>query len=252
MTSAGPFGHRLAAGSAVLRTTDVRRTFQIGSRELEVLHGIDFELRAGERLGLVGSSGAGKSTFLHHIGLLDRPTSGDVEIAGVKAWDLGPGARSTLRNQKIGFVFQQFHLLPELSALENVVLPAMIAASRKRVRQLTDKARELLTQFGLGERMKHRPAQLSGGEKQRVAIARALILDPPILIADEPTGNLDSETGKTILDLIFAEQERRTLSLLLVTHDEKVTARCDRVLGMKDGRIVSETRRDDAPALPFD
>ena len=123
----------------------------------------------------------------------------------------------------------------------------MISGGRRERRKLSTKAEELLTSFGLGERIKHRPAQLSGGEKQRVAIARALILDPPILIADEPTGNLDSETGATILDLIFAEQERRTLSLLLVTHDEEVTARCDRVLGMKDGEIVSERAAADAP-----
>ena len=243
--SAGPFGTATPTGGPVLATQNVRRSFQIGNRTLEVLHGIDLELRAGERLGLVGSSGAGKSTLLHHIGLLDRPSSGEVLIEGHKAWDLGPGARSALRNQKIGFVFQQFHLLPELSAIENVVLPGMIAAGRKRRKQLTHKAKELLVEFGLGERIKHRPAQLSGGEKQRVAIAWALILDPPILIADEPTGNLDSATGSTILDLIFAEQERRTLSLLLVTHDEQVTSRCDRVLGMKDGRIVSETLRDE-------
>lgn len=250
MSSAGPFGAHSADGKAVLETRSVTRKFQIGNRQLEVLHGIDMALRSGERLGLVGSSGAGKSTFLHHIGLLDRPTSGDVLIEGVKAWDLGPGARSTLRNQKIGFVFQQFHLLPELSALENVVLPGMISGGRKRRKQLTVKAKAMLTSFGLGERIKHKPAQLSGGEKQRVAIARALILDPPILIADEPTGNLDSATGQTILDLIFAEQERRTLSLLLVTHDEEVTARCDRVLGMKDGRIVSEELRAAADAEP--
>lgn len=247
MSSAGPFGAAPASGAAVLETRGVKRTFQIGSRELEVLHGIDMQLLAGERLGLVGSSGAGKSTFLHHIGLLDRPTAGEVVIDGTRAWDLGPGARAALRNQKIGFVFQQFHLLPELSALENVLLPGMISGGRRERRKLSTKAEELLTSFGLGERIKHRPAQLSGGEKQRVAIARALILDPPILIADEPTGNLDSETGATILDLIFAEQERRTLSLLLVTHDEEVTARCDRVLGMKDGEIVSERAAADAP-----
>lgn len=245
--TAGPFGGPAPGtpGATVLVTKDIRRSFQIGSRSLDVLHGIDLELRAGECLGLVGASGAGKSTLLHHIGLLDRPTSGTVKIEDVDGWAVGPQARALMRNRKIGFVFQQFHLLPELSALENVMLPAMISVrgwgARKKKRTLLVKAQQLLEGFGLGERLKHRPSQLSGGEKQRVAIARALILDPPILIADEPTGNLDSETGKKILDLIFAEQERRTLSLLLVTHDEKVTARCDRVLHMLDGRIESET-----------
>jgi len=242
--AAGPFGGNSTTGEAVLVTHAVQRSFQIGGRSLEVLHGIDMQLLAGERLGLVGASGAGKSTLLHHIGLLDRPTKGTVTIEGTDAWALGALARASLRNKKIGFVFQQFHLLPELSALENVILPGMIAFSgfgaRKEKRKLKAKATDLLTSFGLAERLGHRPAQLSGGEKQRVAIARALILDPPILIADEPTGNLDSETSATILDLIFAEQERRTLSLLLVTHDEEVTARCDRVLRMRDGRIEDD------------
>ena len=245
--TADPFAGPMpgALGAPVLVTRDIRRSFQIGSRSLEVLHGIDLELAQGECLGLVGASGAGKSTLLHHIGLLDRPTAGTVKIEGIDGWTVGPQARALLRNRQIGFVFQQFHLLPELSALENVMLPAMISVrgwgARKKKRALLAKAMELLEGFGLGERLKHRPSQLSGGEKQRVAIARALILDPPILIADEPTGNLDSETGKKILDLIFAEQERRTLSLLLVTHDESVTARCDRVLRILDGRIESET-----------
>jgi len=250
--AAGPFGGPgpTRLGPPVLATRGVKRSFPIGRRTLDVLHGIDLELRAGERLGLVGASGAGKSTFLHHIGLLDRPTAGTVEIEGLNAWALAPGPRALMRNKKIGFVFQQFHLLPELSALENVMLPGMISISviggRKKKRQLRAKATELLKGFGLGERLKHRPAQLSGGEKQRVAIARALILDPPILIADEPTGNLDSATSAKILDLIFAEQEQRTLSLLLVTHDEEVAVRCDRIVHMRDGRIVHDTPEEAA------
>ena len=229
---------------AVLKAQAIKRSFRIGDRDLGVLFGVDMELAPGERLGLVGSSGAGKSTLLHILGLLDRPTGGKVLIEGVDAWALSAVERAQVRNRRIGFVFQMYHLLPELSAVENVILPGMIdpagflgLGGRKRKKMLTEKASELLTSFGLGDRLKHRPSQLSGGERQRVSIARALILDPPLLIADEPTGNLDSSTGQKILDIIFAEQERRTLSLLLVTHDEKVAGLCDRVLHMVDGAM---------------
>ena len=249
--STGPFDTNPAQKStqAVLKAEAIERSFRIGDRDLGVLFGVDMELAPGERLGLVGSSGAGKSTLLHTLGLLDRPTSGKVLIEGVDAWALSPVQRAQVRNHRIGFVFQMYHLLPELSAVENVILPGMIdpagflgLGGRKRKRMLKEKASELLDSFGLGDRLKHRPSQLSGGERQRVSIARALILDPPLLIADEPTGNLDSSTGQKILDIIFAEQERRTLSLLLVTHDATVAGRCDRVLHMVDGLM-----RDEAP-----
>jgi len=214
-------------------------------RRLPVLHGIDLALAEGERLALVGSSGAGKSTLLHILGLLDRPSAGEVEVEGKKGWQIPLAERAALRNHRIGFVFQFYHLLPELTAVENVELPAMIAESRlafgARRREFRARAEALLGGFGLQERLHHRPAQLSGGERQRVAMARALFLDPVVLLADEPTGNLDSKTGELVLELLLAEQQRRQLSMILVTHDDRIAARCDRILTMKDGRVVSES-----------
>jgi lipoprotein-releasing system ATP-binding protein len=232
-----------ASFRALLAARGVKKSFRLGETELEVLHGVDLELRRGERLALMGPSGAGKSTLLHTLGLLDRPSAGEVIVEGTSAWKLSTTERAALRNRRIGFVFQFYHLIAELTALENVLLPAMIAAGRGTFRahakEHSARAREVLTRFGLGERLGHRPPQLSGGERQRVALARALHHDPPILIADEPTGNLDRSTGERVLDLLFAEQERRSLSLLLVTHDERLAARCGRVLSMEDGRIRS-------------
>ncbi len=231
----------------ILAGRDIRRSFPIGDRSLEVLHGVDIELARGERLSLMGASGAGKTTLLNILGLLDRPTTGEVEVEGKQGWSLSTNERAQLRNARIGFVFQFYHLLPELSALENVLLPAMIASGpggyRGRRAELRDRAREMMERFGLGERLRHRPAQLSGGEQQRVAIARALLLDPPILIADEPTGNLDRATGERVLDLLFEEQERRRTALLLVTHDERLAGRCERMVQMEDGLIQADSGR---------
>ena len=247
----GPFGsgdngsavaHR---GAPVLACEGLRKSFQIGQRELEVLHGVRLDLYPGETLCLMGASGAGKSTLLHILGLLDAPTEGRVWLQGTEAWKLPTTERALLRNQRIGFVFQFFHLLPELNALENVLLPAMIARSRfsflSKKAELRDRATELLVQAGMGDRLKHRPAQLSGGERQRVALARALFHDPPVLIADEPTGNLDTGTGERVLELLFDAQRARSSSLLLVTHDERLARRCDRVLYMEDGVIAGDT-----------
>lgn len=230
----------------VLRANEVRKSYRVARRELPILHGCDLELARGERLALMGPSGAGKSTFLHVLGLLDRPTSGQVFIDGVDAWSLSQEGRARLRNERLGFVFQFYHLVAELTAVENVLLPAMIRLNTlafDRVKRETyARATELLTRFGLSERLKHRPAQLSGGERQRVALARALFHDPPILIADEPTGNLDRETGEKVLELLFEEQQRRHLSLLLVTHDERLAERCERVARMDAGRIQNGVR----------
>ena len=227
----------------LLAARGIHKSFPVGDRRLEVLHGVDLELEAGELLGLVGASGAGKSTFLHILGLLDAPTSGQVLLDGKDAWALPGKERARLRNERLGFVFQFYHLLPELDALENVVLPAMIgragSAGTTSLREVRARAADTLTRFGLGERLSHRPSQLSGGEQQRVAIARAMILDPAVVIADEPTGNLDSATGEKVLDLLIREQKERGLALLLVTHDERVAKRCGRMLVMQDGRIRS-------------
>jgi len=244
---AGEMGEprKWSIGDVLLAARGIRKSFRIGERSLEILHGIDMELRHGEVLALIGPSGAGKSTLLHVLGLLDRPTEGQVLLEGQSAWELPLTARARLRNAKIGFVFQFYHLLPELDAVENVLLPSMIALSRgafvRRRHELRERARELLSRFGLEARLRHRPAQLSGGERQRVALARALFHDPPILIADEPTGNLDRATGEKVLDLIFAEQQRRGISLLLVTHDERLAIRCNRQLVMEDGQIELDT-----------
>ena len=225
----------------LLAARGVKKSFPVGDRRLEVLHGVDLELARGELLGLVGASGAGKSTLLHILGLLDSPTEGQVVLDGKDAWRLPAGERARLRNQRLGFVFQFYHLLPELDALENVVLPAMIGSAawrgRGSLREFRARATDTLVRFGLGDRLSHRPSQLSGGEQQRVAIARAMILDPAVVIADEPTGNLDSATGEKVLDLLIREQNERGLALLLVTHDERVARRCGRVLVMQDGQI---------------
>ena len=226
----------------LLRARGVKRRFRLGERTLEVLHGVDLELRPGERVALMGSSGAGKSTLIQILGLLDAPDEGEVYYGNVSAWKQPVDARARLRNRSIGFVFQFFHLIPELDAVENVLLPAMIRDDqdvKSRRKELRERAVQMLRDFGLGERLDHRPAQLSGGEKQRVAIARALLLDPQLIIADEPTGNLDSTTGAKVLDLLLDEQKKRNLTLLLVTHDERVAARCSRIVHMRDGRVVT-------------
>jgi lipoprotein-releasing system ATP-binding protein len=231
------------AATPLLAARGVKKSFPIGDRRLGVLHGIDLELARGELVGLVGASGAGKSTLLHILGLLDPPTEGQVILDGSDAWRLPAGERARLRNERLGFVFQFYHLLPELDALENVVLPAMIGnvlRGRTSLREIRVRATETLVRFGLGDRLTHRPSQLSGGEQQRVAIARAMILDPAVVIADEPTGNLDSTTGEKVLDLLIREQKERGLALLLVTHDERVAKRCERMLVMQDGKIRGE------------
>jgi len=235
----------VAQRAPVLSARGLRMSYRVGDRSLEILHGIDLDLHPGELVALVGTSGAGKSTLLHVLGLLDKPTEGQVNLLAQDAWSRSTAERARLRNQEIGFVFQFYHLLPELTALENALLPAMIAESRlsymRKRRTYEDKARELLDRFGMTPRLHHRPPQLSGGERQRVALARALLHDPRILLADEPTGNLDSATGERVLELLFAEQARRELTMVLVTHDERIAKLCRRTLHMEDGRIQSDS-----------
>ena len=230
----------------VLQARNIRKSFSIGENDLEVLHGVNLELQRGELLCLMGSSGAGKSTLLHTLALLEQPTEGEVRLEGQDAWSLSPVDRARIRNQQIGFVFQFYHLIPELDAIENVILPGMIAhahgTSTERASAMRERARESLVRFGLEHRLTHRPSQLSGGERQRVAIARALFLNPGVVIADEPTGNLDSSTGERVLELLFREQEERQLSLLLVTHDERIAGRCERTLYMDDGLIQADSK----------
>jgi len=237
---------RSGVSDFIVSARGVKKSFQVGDRTLEVLHGLSLDVARGELVGVMGASGAGKSTLIQILGLLEQPTAGEVTFEGQSAWKVSVAERAKLRNSGIGFVFQFYHLLPELNAVENVVLPAMIGSSmstwRSERRENFARAEATLERFGLKDRLKHRPAQLSGGERQRVAIARALFLDPPLLIADEPTGNLDSATGERVLELLLTEREERGLSMLLVTHDDRLAARCQRVVTMADGRIEGDVR----------
>jgi len=211
---------------------DVHRSFRIGSRRIEVLRGISLEVASGEAVFLCGASGAGKTTLLYTLAGLERPESGSVEFEGRRLYSGSESSQAKLRNQKMGFVFQGYFLLPELTALENVLLPAMIG--RRPRRSVAEKS---LESVGLSDRMHHLPPELSGGEQQRVAIARALTNDPDIIFADEPTGNLDSKTGDTIIDLLLDLARNRNKTLLVVTHDNRLAARGDRTLQIADGLL---------------
>ncbi len=203
----------------------------MGARRIEVLRGISMEIAHNEAVFLSGASGAGKTTLLYTLAGLERPESGTVEFEGRRLYSGSSTTQARLRNEKMGFVFQGYFLLPELTALENVLLPAMIAGGRAR----RGDAEESLAAVGLGDRMQHLPAELSGGEQQRVAIARALTNNPDIIFADEPTGNLDSKTGDAIIDLLLNLTRERNKTLLVVTHDARLAARGDRQLHIKDG-----------------
>ena len=213
------------------------RTYRIGKRSLNVLRGVNLEVERGAFLALRGASGAGKSTLLHLLGGLDVPDAGEISFAGKNLAVFSPAKLAAFRNLKVGFVFQAYHLLPELTALENVCLPARIA--RTSVAETAQRARELLGRVGLGERIEHRPYELSGGEQQRVAIARALINNPKLLLADEPTGNLDSKTGGEIIELLKSLRAEKNTTLIIATHDPRVAAHAERVIELVDGRILS-------------
>ena len=216
--------------SSQLVARDLQRSFRIGPRRIEVLRGISLDVQEGEAVFLVGASGAGKTTLLYTLAGLERPESGIVEFEGRRLYEGSAASQAKLRNEKMGFVFQGYFLLPELTALENVTLPGMIGG------RVTQKAAEAsLGDVGLADRMNHLPAELSGGEQQRVAIARALVNDPDIIFADEPTGNLDSKTGDTIIDLLLNLARDRKKTLLVVTHDNRLAARGDRELRIVDG-----------------
>jgi ABC-type lipoprotein export system ATPase subunit len=219
----------------LLEARNVHKTYTIGKRKLEVLRGVSLAMNAGEFLALRGASGAGKSTLLHLLGGLDLPNRGDVFFAQKNLGQLSNNALTHLRNTRVGFVFQAYHLLPELNALENVCLPAKIA--RTNFSEVKARGCELLRRVGLGERMEHRPYELSGGEQQRVAIARALINKPELLLADEPTGNLDSHTGDEILDLICSLREENKTTLVIATHSARLAARAPKVIELFDGEI---------------
>ncbi|MGH8048680.1 MAG: ABC transporter ATP-binding protein [Chthoniobacterales bacterium] len=218
----------------LLRANDLRRSFRLGRRSIEVLRGISLDIVAGECVFLCGASGAGKTTLLYTLAGLERPEAGEVYFESENVYRMGGGQLARLRNTRMGFVFQSYFLLPELTAIENVLVPAMIGGREAKAR-----AAELLERVGLADRMQHLPAELSGGEQQRVAIARALINDPSVLFADEPTGNLDSHNGSMIIELLLGLGHADKRTLVVVTHDQGLARRGDRMLRIEDGLLAA-------------
>ena len=225
-----------AATAPALALRDIVRTFRQGDEALEVLRGLSLAVEAGEIVALVGPSGAGKSTLLHVAGLLERPDGGEVIVNGIPCGTLGDDARTRLRRIHLGFVYQFHHLLPEFSALENVMLPQLIAGLSREVAR--ERARQLLAMVGLAERESHRPARLSGGEQQRVAIVRAIANAPRVLLADEPTGNLDRDTAQNVFMQLHAIVRQTGLAALVATHNQELARRTDRVLELSAGQVV--------------
>jgi lipoprotein-releasing system ATP-binding protein len=228
---------------SVLEARDVARQFQQGPVTLEVLKTVNVSILAGERLSIVGASGSGKTTLLQILGGLDKPSSGHVLVEGKDIHALGEKERGDLRNHAIGFVYQFHHLLPEFSALENVAMPLLVR--RMNTGEAKDRASEILKRVGLGERLTHRPHQLSGGERQRAAVARALVTQPKLVLADEPTGNLDGRNAESVFELMLELNRERRTSLVVVTHDLRIAARMDRALEIENGtlREVDALRR---------
>lgn len=229
----------------ILEATSIHKTYRLGRVDVPVLRGIDLSLEKGDCIAVLGASGSGKSTLLHLLGGLDRPDSesGDIRYEGRSLKDMGAAELDRYRSQCVGFVFQFYHLLPELNVLQNVLIAPMVRFGRvaytRRAGDLAGRATALLDRFGLGQRLRHRPVELSGGERQRVAIARALLNEPDVLLADEPTGNLDQHTGAEILDALMELRAERSLSMVIVTHDPATAERADRVVRLADGVVVA-------------
>lgn len=223
----------------VLRCSSIDKSFKSksGAEDLHILRGIDLEVHAAEIISIIGSSGSGKSTLLHILGGLDRPDSGDVFWNQISIYSHKPDKLAELRNRKVGFVFQFHHLLPEFTAAENVMMPALIHGERHS--KAEKRAVELLTRFGLGERLNHRPSELSGGEQQRVSMARALMNNPSIILADEPTGNLDEKNTESILSLLFELRDTEDVSIVLITHEKEIANRCDTAYSLHQGVLQS-------------
>jgi lipoprotein-releasing system ATP-binding protein len=224
---------------------NLKKSFTIHAGELQVLKGIHLEIQEGEMVGIVGASGAGKSTLLHILGTLDTPSSGQVLYGDTDIFSTDRKALASFRNRKIGFVFQFHHLLPEFSAVENVMMPGLIGMDDRDnrpkgvlFREIQSRAEGLLKEFGLSERMRHRPGELSGGEQQRVAVARALMLNPKVVLADEPTGNLDTHTGEELFSILVNLNREKGVTFVIVTHNESLSRRCHRILRMEDGQVV--------------
>lgn len=233
----------------LVKISGLHKSFQHMGRKLEVLRDIDLTIQQGELLSIVGPSGAGKSTLLHCIGTLDLPSQGSIQLAGEELTTMSSSRLAAVRNREIGFVFQFHHLLPEFDALENVMLPGLIQGRKRK--EMQERARKLLEEVGVGHRASHRPGEMSGGEQQRVAVARALVLEPKLLLADEPTGNLDSNTGGSVHDLFFEINRKHNTTIVVVTHNPGFAESMPRVVRMKDGTIdvddVGTASRSSAP-----
>jgi len=230
-----------ATHNIVLSGRGLIKRFPQGSSEVEILHGLDIDLREGEIVAILGPSGAGKSTLLHLLGLMEQPSAGVLRVQDVEVQSLSPQDRARLRNEYIGFLFQFHHLLPELNVLENVMLPQRIQGVNER--QAAAQAAMLLDTIGMRNHLYKKPATLSGGEQQRVALARAIVNEPALILADEPTGNLDRETGEGVLKLLWEEARRRNSAVVIVTHQEDIASRADRWIRVRDGKIESEGKK---------
>jgi lipoprotein-releasing system ATP-binding protein len=235
------------SGNTLISVIGLQKSFATDAGELQVLKGIHLEILEGEMVGVIGMSGAGKSTLLHILGALDTPSSGRVIYGETDIFSIDRNALATFRNRTIGFVFQFHHLLPEFSAVENVMMPGLIGMGERRqgtrglrYEEIQSRAEQLLDEFGLSERKRHRPGELSGGEQQRVAVARALMLEPKVVLADEPTGNLDTHTGEDLFNILADLNRRKGVTFLIVTHNESLSSRCHRVIRMKDGQVIGQ------------
>ena len=239
MTAVAPTdGDDVPVDAPLLEARDVERTYRLGGDvAVRALRGVSFTVDRGEHVAIVGTSGSGKSTLLNLLGALDRPTTGEIRFLGRDVRSMADPELAELRNRRIGFVFQSFHLLPRLSALDNVILPLVYRSTGRQERQ--QRAEEALRAVGLGDRLDHRPTELSGGQQQRVAMARAIVTEPDLVLADEPTGNLDTATGDDVLDLLGRLHDERGTALVVITHEAEVAARAGRTIELRDGQVVA-------------